>query len=84
MSVDSDHVEDSRLILGTVRDWPLHERLDLVARILHVATEEVRPRRAGVSAEELQAMLGTDKGTTEVSDEDIERWLHERRMARAR
>jgi hypothetical protein len=83
MSFDAGHFEESRVIIGAIRDWPLHERLELVAQILNLASEEVRPRGPALSAEELQARLGTDKGMN-VSDEQIEQWLHERHLARAR
>lgn len=68
--------------MGAICDWPLHERLELVAQILHLASAETRPREESVTAAELRALLGTENGV-DVSDEDIERWLHERRMARA-
>jgi hypothetical protein len=66
-------------ILSVVRNWPLSMRAALMHDLLDTLTEQSQKHeRKRKALSRLFGLLKTDKPAP--SDEDVERWLDERRM----
>jgi hypothetical protein len=66
-------------VLQTIRGWPLERRFALVQDVIGTLSTEVapsHPRRETLDT--ALGLLATDRPAP--SDEDVQRWLRERRM----
>ena len=70
---------DYENVLKTIHEWPASQRIILLQDVLKTLTagvERTGPRKA--TLDEALGLLATDGLAP--SDDDIQRWLHERRM----
>ncbi len=72
---------DYATVLGIVRDWPPVQRFLLVQEVLQTLAPSEPPQPAGRSTlERAQGLLAT--GHSPPSDDELARWLEERRIQR--
>jgi hypothetical protein len=68
-------------VLRTVRRWSAERRFALVQDVIDTLATEIGPARAPrETLDRALGLLATDQPPP--SDEDVERWLQERRMER--